>query len=453
MLHSNPIISLLQWFHKLVGIKSDSDFKFSYEQIKKDINVRGASFIYLICSAIIASVGLDVGSPAVIIGAMLISPLMSPILGIGFSLGIHDKEIFLISIREFLFSIIFSLIISTLYFFLSPLGTINSELSARIKPTVLDIIIALFGGISGIVALTRKSVGNALPGVAIATALMPPICTAGFGIGTGRIEYFLGAIYLFFINTVFIAFSSYIIVKYLRFPVKSYPDRKQLLLTRILIAAVIIIVAIPSIKIFIDIISDLKYKDKVLNFVQSEIQSRSGIEVLEWKLLPVSEDNYILNVFVIGKPVTKSLQDSLTNLLLSEGIEKTKLNIVQITNRFNLEYLKHEMKTDLLAWTRLLQEQQEQKLVQSKNSLDSLRVVNALLELRILYPDIKEIGISNNLITISPTNNIESHRSIPVLRIVWNNLKNNKQFQLLKEKIYPLMQEKLGVDSLVLISE
>jgi uncharacterized hydrophobic protein (TIGR00271 family) len=169
---SLPFINKIR---KFIDIESDANKQLAIEQIKKDVYLRGPNVFYLFCSALLASVGLDIGSPAVIIGAMLISPLMSPILGIGLSLGVHDKENFFISIREFFFSVLLGLFVSTVYFALTPLGNPTTEILSRIKPTALDIIIAFFGGVAGIVAVTRSKIAAAIPGVAIATALMPPI--------------------------------------------------------------------------------------------------------------------------------------------------------------------------------------------------------------------------------------------------------------------------------------
>ncbi|MGB9695971.1 MAG: TIGR00341 family protein [Ignavibacteria bacterium] len=442
------MIPLLQWFHKLGDIRSDSCFESTYQQTQKDIRIRGASLVYLICSAVIASIGLDVGSPAVIIGAMLISPFMSPILGIGLSLGIHDRNVFLISIREFIFSIFISLLISIVYFSLTPLGTPNPELLARIKPTVLDILIAFFGGTAGIVALTRKSIGNALPGVAIATALMPPICTAGFGLATERIEFFLGALYLFLINAVFISLSSYLISKYLKFPLKSYPNKKQLCLTRITIITIVTVIAIPSVKIFIDLISDLEYQNSLSKFVATEIGTLTGTEIIEWKLVSTPSGDNILNVYVTGQSITESKLDSLNNLLSQRKIKRTRLNLIQISNRSDLEYLK----TDIYTSVQLLQEQQTHKLTEEKRKNDSLKVVNTILELRLLYPKIREIGIGYNFISSGEFDNFLPLLSIPFVKITWENNTNKRNNEALNREIYLWLQRKLSVDSLILLN-
>ena len=181
----------------------------------------------LVGAAALASIGLDTNSTAVIIGAMLISPLMSPILGIGLSVGIHDKQLLVRSSRNLAIAVVLSLAASFIYFSISPFANPTAEIEARTYPTLLDVMVALFGGVAGIISSSRSGPSNALPGVAIATALMPPLCTAGYGIATQQWNYFGGAFYLFFINAVFISLATFLIVKYLQFPEKVYRTEKQ----------------------------------------------------------------------------------------------------------------------------------------------------------------------------------------------------------------------------------
>ena len=212
----------MNWIQRIFNIRTGTDYDKTHAAVTENIGIKGANVWLMICSALLASIGLDTNSTAVIIGAMLISPLMSPILGVGYSIGVHDKEIFLRAVRNLAYATFFSLLTAFLYFLITPLGQPTSEILARTKPTLLDIGVAFFGGVAGIVSLSRKESTIALPGVAIATALMPPLCVAGFGLATGRWEIFGGAFYLFFINAAFIAWSTFLIVKLLQFPIKSY---------------------------------------------------------------------------------------------------------------------------------------------------------------------------------------------------------------------------------------
>jgi uncharacterized hydrophobic protein (TIGR00271 family) len=202
---------------ELLNLRADTDEVSTLKTIRENVDFKSANAWTLIFAIFIASVGLNVNSAAVVIGAMLISPLMGPIVGLGLALGINDYPLLRRSLVNLLMASGLSITASTIYFALSPLSEVQSELLARTTPTFFDVLIATFGGAVGIIALSRRSKGNALPGAAIATALMPPLCTAGFGLANGQWQYFLGALYLFTINCVFICISTYIVVRYLKF--------------------------------------------------------------------------------------------------------------------------------------------------------------------------------------------------------------------------------------------
>ena len=187
------------------------------KQITSGVSFRGANLWVLIFAIFIASLGLNVNSTAVIIGAMLISPLMGPIIGMGLAMGINDLELMRRAVKNFGVATLISVLTAMVYFLITPLGEAQSELLARTSPTIYDVLIATFGGAAGILALCTKGKGNVIPGVAIATALMPPLCTAGYGLATGHFLYFLGAFYLFFINTVFISLATYVGVRLMHF--------------------------------------------------------------------------------------------------------------------------------------------------------------------------------------------------------------------------------------------
>jgi uncharacterized hydrophobic protein (TIGR00271 family) len=197
------------------------------EEIEKGIVFKGTNLWILVFATVVASVGLNTNSTAVIIGAMLISPLMGPINGMGYGIATYQFDLFRRSLRNFAFAVGASLAASTLYFAISPVSTAYSELLARTSPTIYDVLIAMFGGMAGIVAISSKQKGNVIPGVAIATALMPPLCTAGYGLAAGQPAFFAGAFYLFTINTVFIGLSSVIMSRVLGLPVQGAPDPAQ----------------------------------------------------------------------------------------------------------------------------------------------------------------------------------------------------------------------------------
>lgn len=240
-------MSMIRTFAKMFNLhEGEDDREKTLEIIKQNVNFNGANLWILACAIIVASVGLNVNSTAVIIGAMLISPLMGPIVGAGFALGIYDFGLLKKSLRNLAVSTIIGLVFSTLYFYVSPFKDVQSEILARTSPNIYDILIAFFGGIVGVIAVTRVEKGNPIPGVAIATALMPPLCTAGFGIATGNWSFFLGAIYLYCINCVFIGIATFLIIKYLKYPPKEQVDSKQQKQVRNIITALILVMLLPS---------------------------------------------------------------------------------------------------------------------------------------------------------------------------------------------------------------
>lgn len=215
--------------------KGEEDKRIVLENVRTSISFTGSNLWILMAAVFIASIGLNVNSTAVIIGAMLISPLMGPIVGAGFSLGIFDFHLLRKSLKNLLIATVASLLVSTIYFFLSPFKEAQSELLARTSPNIYDVLIAFFGGLVGVIAITRVEKGNPIPGVAIATALMPPLCTAGYGLATGNFKFFFGALFLYTINCVFIGIATFFIVKYLKYPPVNFVNKKKKRKFRILL--------------------------------------------------------------------------------------------------------------------------------------------------------------------------------------------------------------------------
>ena len=268
----NTWISLWKKLKKLAHIEQDTDYETTVENIRSSIHFKGINIWILALAIIVASVGLNINATAVIIGAMLISPLMGPINGIGLGVGIMDVEMLKISLKNLGIMVVISLLASSVYFFLSPLSEARSELLARTSPTIFDVLIAFFGGMAGIVATSHKKQSiTVISGVAIATALMPPLCTAGYGLGTGQPRYFFGAFYLFFINAFFIALSTFVIVRYLHFPYKNYVDPIRQKMVRRLITIFSIIVLTPSIFMAIRVVRETSFQSNTTRYV-NEIQ-------------------------------------------------------------------------------------------------------------------------------------------------------------------------------------
>ena len=256
--------------NNLLNITDHIDTNAAEASIRGNIYFRGPNAWILAFSVIIASVGLNINSIPVIIGAMLVSPLMGPIFGLGLGMGIKDVELLKESAKNLLTMVIISLIASILYFLITPLQLNNpTELLARTNPTIYDVLIALFGGFAGIFEQCRKEKGTVFAGVAIATALMPPLCTAGFGIASGNLHYFVGALYLFCINSIFIALATYFTVKYLKFREKEFEDEKKGIRTHRIISFVIVLFIVPSILSAITMVRQTNFEQKALAFVES----------------------------------------------------------------------------------------------------------------------------------------------------------------------------------------
>jgi uncharacterized hydrophobic protein (TIGR00271 family) len=245
------------------------DFDEIHRAIEKDVVFRGTNLWILVFAIIVASVGLNTNSTAVIIGAMLISPLMGPINGMGYSIATYDFDLLRKSLKNFTFAVFAGLAASTFYFALSPVSTEHSELLARTSPTIYDVMIALFGGLAGIVAITSKQKGNVIPGVAIATALMPPLCTAGYGLATGKFPFFFGALYLFTINTVFIAFSALVVSQMLKFPIRTLVNEAQKKKINQYLYAIIAITILPSIYFGYLLVQEEKFTENATKFTNN----------------------------------------------------------------------------------------------------------------------------------------------------------------------------------------
>ncbi len=261
---------MLEKFLHYLDLDSDvEEYDRIHETITKDMIFKGTNLWILVFAIIVASVGLNMNSTAVIIGAMLISPLMGPINGMGYSLATYNFPLFRIAFKNFSFAVGASLVASTAYFAISPVSTAQSELLARTSPTIYDVLIALFGGLAGIVAISSRHKGNVIPGVAIATALMPPLCTAGYGLASGKFDFFFGAIYLFTINTVFIAISSVVISQLLKFPIRTIGDESRRKHVNRWITVIIIVTITPSIYFGYGLVQQERFNERAARFIKS----------------------------------------------------------------------------------------------------------------------------------------------------------------------------------------
>ena len=265
--------SIKLWFREFLDLRDGMDRQDAVVTITSGNLMRGSNAWMLVCSIMIASLGLNLNSGAVIIGAMLISPLMNPILGVGLGVGTNDRALLWAALKNFGVAILIALVTSFVYFFFTPLELFTDEMRARTEPTILDGLVAVFGGLAGIISVTRSDKTNAIPGVAIATALMPPLCVAGYGLvlgvrGGGDFTVFLRAFYLFFLNSFFIAVTAYLIIRILRFPYRKYLNRNEARRSQIIIGVVSLLMILPGVFILQEVLREQRDERAALEFTE-----------------------------------------------------------------------------------------------------------------------------------------------------------------------------------------
>ncbi|RZJ31137.1 MAG: TIGR00341 family protein [Flavobacterium sp.] len=359
------------------------------ENVRSNVSFRGANLWILACAIVVASIGLNVNSAAVVIGAMLISPLMGPIIGAGFALGIYDFGLLKKSLKNLLIATFVSLSVSTVYFYLSPFKETQSELLARTSPNIYDILIAFFGGLVGVIAITRKEKGNPIPGVAIATALMPPLCTAGYGLAVGNVRFFGGAIYLYTINCVFICVATFLIVKFLKYPrlVKFEKAREKQI--TYFISTLTLILILPSVYFGYTLFQEKKFDQKVNAFIENEFTDKGYTIIYKktsYKLNPSIEVAFLSRKFSPQETTQISLR------LKMYGLEDVRLKIRQDTTN---------LKQDILNQIRDVQANVSEKdavIANLRKEIQENTYDNKGLfgEAKILFPTLTDISISNH---------------------------------------------------------
>lgn len=358
--------------------------------IREMVEIKGTNLWVLMFAIIVASVGLNVNSTAVIIGAMLISPLMGPIMGIGYGIGINDFDLIKSSVKSIGLAVLISILSATIYFIISPLSQAQSELLARTTPTLWDVLIALFGGMAGILATTRKEKSNVIPGVAIATALMPPLCTAGYGLATGHLSYFFGAFYLFFINMVFIALATVLFVGYINPPHKRFVDAAMERKVRRYIISLVLITVLPSIYLAYNMVSDVAFNSRAQDFVKNELAFDHTL-VTNYKISP---DTREIEVTLVGDEISNEQIASVENHLKNYKLNHVKLLIRQSGDKkIDLASLKTSLLSDLYSSSQKRIQDLESELAKAKTSQVEGR--NIARELAVQYPMISRVALAN----------------------------------------------------------
>ena len=380
--------------HKIIQFtdlhSGEEDKQKVLENVKSNISFRGSNLWILACAIVVASIGLNVNSTAVIIGAMLISPLMGPIIGAGFGLGIYDSELVKKALKNLFIATIVSLVVSTTYFYLSPFKETQSELLARTSPNIYDLLIAFFGGLVGVIAITRVEKGNPIPGVAIATALMPPLCTAGYGLAIGNLKFFFGALFLYTINCVFICISTFLIVKYLKYPAVKQVNAKRQKQIKYGMTALTLVMMIPSIFFAYKLFDEKKYNQKVDLFIENEFINK-GLTVV-YKKINLNSNPKNIELAFLRHTFNPSEIKSINNTLSDYKIDNTQLTIKQDTTDIK-KYILAQInsgKTNLDA--------KDITITQLKNEIASNKYNNKGLldEIKIIFPEVENISISNH---------------------------------------------------------
>ncbi|WP_210150874.1 DUF389 domain-containing protein [Chryseobacterium scophthalmum] len=355
------------------------------ENVISNISFRGSNLWILACAIIIASIGLNVNSTAVIIGAMLISPLMGPIVGAGFALGTYNFPLLKKSIKNLLIATIVSLTVSSFYFYLSPFKDVQSELLSRTSPNIYDVMIAFFGGLVGIIAITRVEKGNPIPGVAIATALMPPLCTAGFGLATSNFSYFFGAFYLYIINCFFICIATFFVVKYLKYP-SVIIDNKYEKRIRYGITTLIIIMIVPSFYLAYNLFNEKKFIKTAELFIQKEFDNK-GYTII-YKKINYNSSPKSIDVAFLNKKFNATEIASFNKMLISNGLSDTKFNVRQSTSDVKSEILNEINKNNITLSSKDI------AISKLRQELDGYKISDSTLvqEIRAIYPAVYNVS-------------------------------------------------------------
>ena len=443
----------------LLDFRKDADQISTIEEIKANIQFKGATAWILICSILVASIGLNTNSIPVVIGAMLISPLMGPILGVGLSIAINDIDTLKTSLISLGTMILLSVLTSFVYFWIFDINADTSELFARTRPDIREILIAFFGGLALIIATTKKgTIATVIYGVAIATALIPPLCTAGYGIAVGDLDYFLGAMYLFIINTIFIALATFIVTKFLKFPMINYVDSiKRKRISRFATLAAIIVM-IPAVWTFVNVVNESNFKNDALKFLNSELDILPNSKYIKKNTVVQyhSDKPSVIELTTLGNDqISKEIEFVLnTKMKNYSSLNNTELIINQsifreINNLEYMEELRSRDSLDLLSQTQkinFLEDKVQELLVLEKNYIE---FPNLLKELNINYSEINEFSYSNIL-----KSDFKSIDTVSVFYVKWNDsLVNEVDVTRKSSQLEKWLKYKLNLDSIIIKRE
>ncbi|MGM9759383.1 MAG: TIGR00341 family protein [Parabacteroides sp.] len=441
------------FFVRMFDVRQEKENELeTIESIKKGVEFKGTNLWVLIFAIFVASLGLNTNSTAVIIGAMLISPLMGPIMGFGLGLGISDFELIKRAFRNFATATIFSVITSTLFFLLSPISEAQSELLARTQPTVYDVLIAFFGGLAGIVASSTKSKGNVIPGVAIATALMPPLCTAGFGLASGNLYYFFGAFYLYFINTVFISLATFLVVRLLKYPKKVFLDKQREKKVTRYVGLIVICTILPSLYLSYNLVKSSYFNERARLFISEELNF-PNTQILS-KSITDTSDKREVKVVLIGESVPDEMIANARSKMERYGLKDVNLIVQQGFGKETTDL--NELKTLLM---KDLYKNSEQVLQAQAEQIDSLkhqlqryqgyaRLSQKLLpETKALFPYVETLSCSHTLMVNADTQQADT------VMLVYLKIKERKMAEAEQQKLKDWLSARSQMKEIKLLIE
>ncbi|EAQ40892.1 MULTISPECIES: DUF389 domain-containing protein [unclassified Polaribacter] len=460
-------VNIKQFLIELFDFRDDTDHEATLEAIKADIPFKGATAWILIFAVFVASIGLNADSTAVVIGAMLISPLMGPILGIGMSFALNDIETFKKSLINLGIMIGLSLFASFLFFYFFPLSEDNSELLGRVSPDIRDVLIAFFGGLALMVARTKRgTIASVIFGVAIATALMPPLCTAGYGLAKANFSYFFGAMYLFTINTIFIALATFLVMKLLRFPMHKYANAAKRKRYSTIATVVGVAVMIPAIFTFLRVFEDSQITNQFDNFVKNEIKEIDGFQLIGDPELSIKDKEIKMSFF---NEVSDGERNLIKNQLNNKEYIKIKDFDIKIkgsdTKSFELITTAYKEKREELQESENIIDGLHKQITELKQTISSLNTrieqdalnknqqaiafSSVIKEAKIRYNNIESIAFSRELYS----KDFIKIDTIPVATINWNDKLKDSVLINKELELRAWLQKEMKLDTLFIKRE
>jgi uncharacterized hydrophobic protein (TIGR00271 family) len=452
---------LRSFLSELLNIRTNTDMQATKESIIADIPFKGHTSWILICSIFIASIGLNANSTAVVIGAMLISPLMGPILGLGFSLATNDIDLLNRSLKNFMVMVGLSVVTAFLFFWIFPLRDESSELLARVKPDIRDVLIAFFGGTALVIARARKgTMASVIFGVAIATALMPPLCTVGFGLAIGNASYALGALYLFLINTIFIAIATFLVIKYLGFPMERYANSARRGTIARIASISGIVVMIPATYTFYGVLQESLFKRDAQAFLRETVESypfnNGGIYRKEFATLDYNKgDQSEISVMLLGAASVPEEVITTWRIRLQsyDRLKETLFEVIQSTDADDPNSMQYVLELYENKKSELSSKEDQIKLLENeiirlKESMSLTIPFNAVTtELVAAFPEINRVGYSARVQT-----DFSNQDTLPVFEIDYNQTLTAGTKEELNPRIKNWLKARLQLDTLLIRS-